>query len=234
MAVRLVIRFTFLSLITLVNSQTAYRARFDEDVTGVSGRFDLKIDQTDNVSYEWSLDANNFVSPNSCDLSAGLAYHIHSNWDENDENSAFFGDCGSDQTGGHYDPFLACGPATSNTAECTALGRTRNDYMCDAAKYADGEYQLCEVGDLSGKFGKMMPESAADLTFKDEVILDHLGPLQANYDVTEEGIRKSWLSIVFHCTTDYSRQFCAKFLRSSVSSKTSKSKTRKSKRSKAL
>jgi len=208
---------TLLSLLPLVEAQTIYKARFHEDVTGVSGQFNLKIKKENHASYQWSINANNFVSPNTCDLSAGLSYHIHSFWNNNYKDSAIFSDCGGPNLGGHYDPFLACSGATSSVAECAALGRRSDDYSCDTTKYLNGEYQFCEVGDLSGKFGKMMPNSAVDLTFEGEEILDYFGPLKANYDVNydapEEGITKSWVSIVFHCASDGSRQFCAKLIR---------------------
>ena len=45
----------------------------------------------------------------------GLQYHIHTMYENLDESSAIGSDCDAPNLGGHYDPFLACGPATGNS-----------------------------------------------------------------------------------------------------------------------
>ncbi|KXN65761.1 Cu,Zn superoxide dismutase-like protein, partial [Conidiobolus coronatus NRRL 28638] len=62
------------------------------------------------------------------------------------------GDCGS--TGGHFDP------AGFNP------GGNSADYKCDP----DNKYDTCEVGDLSGKYGKVHPGQLA-YKFSDEDVL---------------------------------------------------------------
>jgi hypothetical protein len=186
-----------------------YIATFDEDTTMIEGEFEISI-SSGSTEYDFDIDLNGFTSPDSCDLSAGLSYHIHSLWTHADVTSAVGGMCGGDYTSGHYDPFFACGGATSSTTECAALART-TPYSCSTTTYGEGNYQFCEVGDLSGKFGKVMPASSTDLTFYFGAS-DMLGPLAANYDVASDDVSKGWGSIVFHCAAGGSRQFCAKFV----------------------
>ena len=188
-------------------------ANFDQ--TDVKGSFKINVKDNGNAHYKFKVNLNDFVSHNNCDITDGLTYHIHSYWNDNYSSSAVGPDCGAEYTGGHYDPFLACGPATSNTDECGALARTKDDnyeYLCNPESHSRGEYQKCEVGDLSGKFGKVVPISPYNLIYEFESE-DVFGPVKANFDVNEyDGITKSWASAVFHCSADGgSRQFCAKF-----------------------
>ena len=67
---------------------------------------------------EW-IDVRNFNT--TCDISDGLVYHIHSYW--NDAETSSTTTCGD--TGGHYDPYFACGKASqSASTDCVSLGRT--------------------------------------------------------------------------------------------------------------
>ena len=137
--------------------------------------------------YEFSMDLAKLTT--SCDLSAGLTCeywtdtaacgdiklfiyilsyltdHIHSYWTDVERSSTT--SCAD--AGGHYDPYLACGTSSEEKAgACVQLSRTvaqNYTYACSAANYAAGYYNLCEVGDLSGKFGRAMP-TAGSLVFK--------------------------------------------------------------------
>ena len=81
----------------------------------------------------------------------GFSYHIHEKWDYNDSNDTIGSTaCGSTYTGGHWDPWLACGPATGNTY-CVSQGGCVNGssvlgnqgYNCNNNTF----------GDWSGKYG---------------------------------------------------------------------------------
>ena len=188
-----------------------YVATFDKATTDIDGEFEISIKDDGSVKYEVEFDLNDFTSFDQCDLTAGLGYHIHSTWTGGDVagvSSAVAGACGGQSTKGHYDPFLACGKATSSVDECALLGRTAATYACD---YSTNKAS-CEVGDLSGKYGKIMPKSSTDLKFKFKGE-DALGPLDENYAVVESGLTKTWESVVFHCAAGGSRQFCAKFVK---------------------
>ena len=82
-----------------------------------------------------------------------VGYHLHTIWDleeEGSEEPPYSTDkCGGDYTGLHYDPTNKCGPASELT-------------FLDAPKCANTNYrcspespQLCERGDLSGKYGSI-------------------------------------------------------------------------------
>eukprot|EP00122_Pirum_gemmata_P007745 Pgem_evm1s7122 len=63
--------------------------------------------------------------------------------------------CSGSITGGHYDPTLACGPATDERQSCDLLNRTNADYNCNPESFKKDQF-ACEVGDLSGKFGQFV------------------------------------------------------------------------------
>jgi hypothetical protein len=88
------------------------------DAGGARGYFGMKI--TDSLAiYNWNIDVRNFNT--TCDISDGLVYHIHSYWNDAEYSSTTT--CGD--TGGHYDPYFACGKASqSASTDCASLGRT--------------------------------------------------------------------------------------------------------------
>jgi len=83
--------------------------------------------------------------------------------------------CGSDVTGGHYDPTFACGPASQNNANgiCSILRATNQapagnglvkgeEYTCQ-----ESEQWACEIGDQSGKMGKLNPNAESRKILED-------------------------------------------------------------------
>merc|ERR1719219_2600093 len=65
-------------------------------------------------------------------VSGGMKYHIHMLW-EHDDTTDQFGStmCGADYTGGHWDPWQACGSATGNPY-CSVKGGCIDDgYSAD-------------------------------------------------------------------------------------------------------
>jgi len=181
---------------------------------GASGYFQLDI-VNGTSTHEFYLDLSQFST--TCDLSLGLTYHIHSYWKNTTTSSGTNGYCGSGYTGGHFDPNLACGPASEDaSSSCSSLGRTSSSgytYGCSKTLFKAGQYGVCEVGDLSGKYGLIMRKSLTSNIFARTVTwADYLPPYIANYDTTTS-IIKPWTSIVFHCTTG-ARLVCAKFVQS--------------------
>ena len=78
--------------------------------------------------------------------------------------------CGKDDTGGHYDPTFACGAASQNRANglCDAIDDTLGDsYDCST----DEQYN-CEIGDQSGKLGKIDAQNCNKQKFIDNWIND--------------------------------------------------------------
>lgn len=134
---------------------------------------------------------------------------MHSFWTDSAYSSTTT--CGD--AGGHYDPYLACGSSSQNHGDlCAALSRTSDlgyTYACDKTDYANGHLAICEVGDLSGKFGKLYPDENGIVKGD---ITDPVPPISANYE-SEDEVSLGWSSIVFHCPVDNSRILCAHFLR---------------------
>ena len=151
------------------------------------------------------LAADNYsaIGGPSC-FANGFSYHIHEKWEHNNTNDRLTSECGADYTGGHWDPWLACGGATGNTL-CAVKGGCVNGssvlgpqgYDCSSDTFEDNPY-ACEVGDWSGKYGKA--------TVTDDIVY---GSGYSPYEVTGADIVN--LSVVFHCSSDASRVFCAPF-----------------------
>jgi hypothetical protein len=102
------------------------------------------------MSWDISLKNLELIFP-SPSIGSTLTYHLHAGWPLDEAYST--DQCGL--TGGHYDPFFGCGPASGQQGEdgnCEALDREGSNYMCPGA-YDEQEYDKCEVGDLAGKYG---------------------------------------------------------------------------------
>ena len=188
----------------LVASAAHYCANFQRSSTsGVDGFFYMDI-SLGHAMYEFSLDTSQFSTP--CDLSRGMTWHIHSYWNNYSSDSSSHTFCSSSYTGGHYDPNLACGPSSQESAGlCAKLGRISSNgyvYHCNTTNFALGKYGSCEVGDLSGKFGRVYPAKDSNQVFAFQSSIDYLPPYVADYGI-------SWYSVVFHCF-DGSRLLCAK------------------------
>merc|ERR1719464_102482 len=112
--------------------------------------------------------------------------------------------CGADVTGGHWDPWNACGGASGNPY----CGDDQNNSKCipkGGDSYAPDFPAMpfsVEVGDWSSKYGK--------LEMDDSYMIDRVD--SSFYEVTPADMEG--FSVVFHCN-DGSRAFCALFEESS-------------------
>eukprot|EP01038_Epipyxis_sp_PR26KG_P011899 gene11899-15922_t len=165
--------------------------------------------------YNLSLSLENFAT--SCPLQYGLTYHIHSYWSNTSASSTV---CGSAATGGHFDPNFACSNASqSYSTSCKNLGRTKPlgyTYNCSTTNYHFGRYSFCEVGDLSGKMGKLNYNSATQKLFSTS-FTDFQPPYDANFKLSDQ-TSLPWSSVVFHCGSTGARLLCAEFSTSTASS----------------
>lgn len=69
---------------------------------------------------------------------------------------------------------------------------------CTSGDYAIGHVALCEVGDISGKFGSLLPSSSSSLMFSGSASNDPNPPLPRYYQASDR-ISLPWASVVFHC-----------------------------------
>jgi hypothetical protein len=81
-------------------------------------------------------------------------------------------------------------------------------YDCTADAYKQGFLSNCEVGDISGKYGKVLPNHK--LKFKRVDISDPVPPLVVDFD-KNNAVGAKWASVVFHCGKD--KLVCARFKR---------------------
>jgi hypothetical protein len=182
---------------------------------GQYGTFELEI-AADDSFMSWKSSLNN-VDQLEQDLGgdieiSALAYHLHQQWTLVDADYAIGATaCGSSSTGGHYDPFLGCGPATGVPADqCMAIGKSFDLYSCSPQVYESGAFSECEVGDLSAKYGPMqvLDEGVASAS----VGLDPFPALNAHYaaERTLAFSAAQFASIVFH--NGSTRVLCGKLM----------------------
>lgn len=140
-------------------------ANFDPEFAGgVSGQIVAKYNYPDHRP----LDATIHVDLNLTNLDTSaiakmypkcnsevltFAWHVHTIWN-NAESSGFLGECAPSQTGGHYDPTFACGPASHYGKDPVCQSRQDFPYVCTPETYASARIN-CEMSDLSGKFGRL-------------------------------------------------------------------------------
>jgi hypothetical protein len=92
------------------------------------------------------------------------------------------------------------------------LGRTSTDgytYECSTSVYDQGGYDLCEVGDLSGKLGVLYPKGSSNAYFEKSQLQDSYPPFASNYRTSDE-ITDMWSSIAVSCNEDDTTLICAR------------------------
>jgi hypothetical protein len=77
-------------------------------------------------------------------------WHIHVKWGSKN-TSASYKQCSLAETGNHYDPLFACGPNSEYSEDAKCAPKIKN-YTCNPGNYSSN-FEVCEKGDLSGKFG---------------------------------------------------------------------------------
>ena len=163
------------------------------------------------AKYAFTLDLSNFQPSQPCNYNEGLNFHIHSYWTNTLQNSSSNANCGSSFTGGHYDPNFACSSSSqSYSTSCTALGRVSPTYTysCNSTNYVAGKYSMCEVGDISGKHGVVIPNKQNISTLIE--FNDFLPAYEYNFERADT-TSLVWTSFVFHCKSPNIRIICTKF-----------------------
>eukprot|EP00922_Rhytidocystis_sp_ex-Travisia-forbesii_P057284 GHVS01084878.1.p1 GENE.GHVS01084878.1~~GHVS01084878.1.p1 ORF type:complete len:291 (+),score=23.47 GHVS01084878.1:120-992(+) len=116
--------------------------------------------------------------PEECFMPDGFQFHVHEFW-KNEAGWAAGDACGAANTGGHYDPTMACGPMSgsqfcenkggalqSSTLGGQTKGCEQGMYRCNKDEYKVNPY-VCEVGDWSSKVGLL---KVSKVTTHDDVI----------------------------------------------------------------
>jgi hypothetical protein len=180
---------------------------------GDYGKFTIYTDKDDS-KMGWSADLKNLGSlPVEGELT-GLYYHLHSRWPQGggsySDDAAVCGDAG-----GHYDPYFGCGPASEQPEDvCFDIGREKGvNYACSSPDTYDlKQYDKCEVGDLSGKYGSLTVQynDRASTDVKD----DPFPALDYHYDDENEVLDPfKFASIVFHNVDGGDRVLCGKLVK---------------------
>jgi Cu/Zn superoxide dismutase len=152
----------------------------------------------------WKVTVKSFDS--SLCPSEQFNWHIHQlplDKDEGarirDSDSGTPGACAADVTGGHYDPTFACGGASHNRVVNAGETGFYSMDVCDIIDTTAGvartyscttdEPYRCEVGDLSGKLGKIDASKTWDTMKYKDLFMDNLADVAGR-------------SLVLHCCTD--------------------------------
>jgi hypothetical protein len=176
---------------------------------GASGYFAMQVNQATGLSYyNFALDLSQFPLAAQCTAtgsSSKLKYHIHSFWKLSGQSSYSSANCGASGTGGHYDPGFACSGsscfAKTPTANlCKNIYRTSVQgykYGCNSTTFGS-DVNVCEVGDLSGKFGLATVQN--NLVSSNGVYTDPLPPAVVDYyRSSQTNYSTPFASVVFHC-----------------------------------
>lgn len=181
-----------------------YGAKFDpKEASGASGKFSMLITASGRASYQWSLDLTNFngLHPN-CNSTVikkhGLKFGIYTG----DLNvTTNMSSVGCVNCGGRYDPYLACSKTSEfSSSFCKSILKS---YNCTKSTFSDGHSEYCEVGDLSGKFGVMIPAAVDSngkivLKFDGSISNDPNPPLPVNYMAMDHR-SSGWTTLALSC-----------------------------------
>lgn len=178
---------------------------------GSHGSFTLDIPGDGSMTYDINLSNLNtltYCQTNDC---SQLSYHLHSLPITDGSNPVDFSEsfCGSAAL--HYDPHLACGGASSGgkyftegtscyMAHCSlSCNSGDSDAECQSAcpnpyQCTSGSPDQCEIGDLSGKFGKLTPVSGGVAV----QFTDAYAALNADFNKASNDLYETFGSVVFH------------------------------------
>lgn len=203
---------SFLSVNSTVRSlrlnyvSAQYSSTFDPKTTsGASGSFSMLISTSGRASYQWSIDLANFKFPSNCNSTIikkyGLNFGIYTS--PLDAAVSALSSVGCTNCRGRYDPYLACSAASEfSTSLCKSL--PKKTYDCSKTTFSlNGLSEYCEVGDLSGKFGAILPNTLNSngttvLKFFGSILNDPNPPLTNNYynsDLRSNG----WTTLALSC-----------------------------------
>jgi hypothetical protein len=193
---------TFLCFLKTSDSATA---TFSKSNSGVDGYVTVN-DGIVSVALDiGSIDYTKLPGAASC-LAEGFTFHLHEKWTYSDSTDRIGASaCGSSYTGGHYDPYLACGSKSGNhyceinkgCVTSSSAFNSNDHYACNTTNYEENPY-VCEVGDWSGKYGTL------DLDGNVTALSGY-----SFWEVHSSDVQGR--SVVVHCANTGQRAFCAPF-----------------------
>jgi len=207
--------------VALLKTGYSSTAQFSKSNSGISGSV-VVDNRWITISLDLSGSWSSLPGGSSC-LTDGLDYYIYDSWTYGDFIDRVGSNaCSASYTGGHYDPYLACGPYSGNQycetystdycVESSSAYDSDNVYTCDSTVYDSNPY-ACEVGDWTGKYGTLSVGSN-NLTYLNT---------GSFWEVTSANVQGK--AIVFHCANSGARAFCAPFDTTGDSSETDISQT---------
>jgi len=160
---------------------------------------------------------NESMLPVGC-FANGIQWHVHDAWTYSVPDEKFNTSCAKTYTGNHFDPWLACG-AYSDEANCKSQGGCVNkssawDPVADVDQCTPANFELvpyaCEVGDLSGKYGKWYPSQSNNYT----IISEFASFWESTADNIVGTNGADDRSLVLHCgTPSPQRMWCTQFVK---------------------
>eukprot|EP00483_Globobulimina_turgida_P000098 UN00098 len=135
---------------------------------GVTGS--VTVNQVGEVSV--ALDTSGVDASICGDGGAEFKYFIHNSWTHSDSDNKYGSQCAGPFTGGHYNPY--------DKPHCSNVN--------------DVNYWTCELGDLSGRFGNLIPQ-VDDMVFTQGIVAAPCKNCGAR--LNPESVAGK--SVVFHC-----------------------------------
>ena len=169
---------------------------------GAYGSYTMTVYDNDTMDYKVDLKSVDSLYT----IGNARKYHLHSGLVGGDNKFAAnpltgAEECGGAHTLGHYDPFAACGGAsTAQYAAPVGTSCTNEEDYC--TKKSDSVLKLgqsvgaCEVGDLNGRFGFLPPSD--DIVVESESGVACPGCYNDYVGAKGTPSYKTWGSIVFH------------------------------------
>jgi len=177
---------------------------------GVTGKFIMDIcNDGSKATYTGDMDLAGLVLGGNTkpDEADGFAFHLHSNYIDVANNGI-----GAAGTSGHYDPApSACGPASSNKNRpaCDDKGAnvSPSAYNCNPNNQAG-----CELGDLSGKLGKLnFFSDSLKFDIRNDLVPAKNNEFAISRDATDKD-GSLFQSVVFHNGDNGQRLFGARLV----------------------
>jgi len=134
----------------------------DFDTHGVYGYIKAQYVGEECVDFHVHLDLGDF-QPDSGSITSGsqLNWHLHTDWKNYNMHSGVNSQCAASLTGNHYDPTVACSPA-SEWVNSNGICYGPDGQVVDSEQYmctpTSNFPTMCERGDESGKLGPLIVE----------------------------------------------------------------------------